>query len=352
MEASEISSPQKSVKSSMRRFAVATFCIAVAGIAATCLLASIIPALEPVTELAPWTAATAAVAGLAGLAARKWIPSWSSICCLASSAILAVAFGPAQWRAVVAWKSSPGAVELRVMSLNFWFENPDTERLLDLIEQTDPDIIVLTEAGESALIRLSAGLSEYPSRFTCGAMPYCGVAIFSRLSGRPLPGGADLADGLTRPPGDWGVIPMAAAEFQLPDGEWFPVAAAHALRRGGVAADAASMSAVAQMTMGLPRKDLAILAGDFNSPDWSWTLRRLEERIPLQRRTFGVRTWPAPSSPLNAGVPAAVFGIDHVFAGRGWLTVSVERGPDVGSDHYPVLSAFRRAAERLPDTGE
>ena len=32
-----------------------------------------------------------------------------------------------------------------------------------------------------------------------------------------------------------------------------------------------------------------------------------------------------------------VLPIDHVYAGPGWRTVSVQRGPKLGSDHYPVI---------------
>jgi hypothetical protein len=35
--------------------------------------------------------------------------------------------------------------------------------------------------------------------------------------------------------------------------------------------------------------------------------------------------------------PAPVMAIDHVFAGQGWPSVDVRRGPRLGSDHYPVV---------------
>jgi len=84
-----------------------------------------------------------------------------------------------------------------------------------------------------------------------------------------------------------------------------------------------------------------ILAGDFNSTPWSFARQRDDRDFGLIRRTRAVFTWPiaAYRRPLIAVLP-----IDHVYAGRGWATVSVERGPTLGSDHYPVVVTLAPAA--------
>ena len=45
----------------------------------------------------------------------------------------------------------------------------------------------------------------------------------------------------------------------------------------------------------------------------------------------------ADRGPAGMGLPFALLPIDHVSAGPGWRTVRVERGPLLGSDHYPVI---------------
>lgn len=320
--------------------------------ATAALAAKVLPVLEPATETVPWTAGAAGLLLLVWLFRRRTVPRTTALGCALVAATLAVGFGPVGWRAASLPRPSGQAADLRVMSLNVWFENRETRRTLELIRAYDPDILILTEAGEAVLEQLSRELPDHPFRYTCEKMPYCGVAILSRLPGRALPGGADLSDGLTRPPGDWGVIPSAAAEFRHADGEWFPVVAVHLLRRGGLSADSRSIEEALRIISGLEHPERAILAGDFNASDWSWGLRRIDESIGLQRRTFGVRTWPSPSSPVRERLPLALFGIDHVLAGDTWETISVRRGPDVGSDHYPVLSAFRKVGERRPGAGE
>ena len=36
-------------------------------------------------------------------------------------------------------------------------------------------------------------------------------------------------------------------------------------------------------------------------------------------------------------LPFPFLPIDHVYAGRDWRTVRVQRGPRLDSDHYPVI---------------
>lgn len=80
-----------------------------------------------------------------------------------------------------------------------------------------------------------------------------------------------------------------------------------------------------------------ILVGDFNSTPWSFNFRREEGQLGLVRRTRFLFTWPA--NPTNI----AFLPIDHVYAGADWRTVSITRGPRLGSDHYPVVAVLERA---------
>lgn len=72
-----------------------------------------------------------------------------------------------------------------------------------------------------------------------------------------------------------------------------------------------------------------ILAGDLNATPWSSALIDAE-RGGLRRTTSLAPTWPR----WGAGV----FGIpiDHVLASGHWRGGKATRGPDIGSDHYPV----------------
>ena len=56
-------------------------------------------------------------------------------------------------------------------------------------------------------------------------------------------------------------------------------------------------------------------------------------------------SWPAAAfTRWNIRAPFPVLAIDHVYAGAAWRTVSVRRGPRLGSDHYPVVVVLARDA--------
>lgn len=82
-------------------------------------------------------------------------------------------------------------------------------------------------------------------------------------------------------------------------------------------------------------KARTLLLGDFNSTPWSQALWRLDRNLGLIRRDRAVATFPAEI--LGRPWPLPFLPIDHIYAGPGWATVKVERGPWLGSDHYPLI---------------
>ena len=96
---------------------------------------------------------------------------------------------------------------------------------------------------------------------------------------------------------------------------------------------------------GLPQARM-VVAGDFNSTPWSFALKRLDGMLPLIRRDRAIATWPsAPTEAQGRKVPLAlpVLPIDHIYAGAGWRTLDVRRGPSLGSDHRPVVVTLQAA---------
>jgi endonuclease/exonuclease/phosphatase (EEP) superfamily protein YafD len=102
-------------------------------------------------------------------------------------------------------------------------------------------------------------------------------------------------------------------------------------------------STLAGLTVGLPTRRM-ILTGDFNATPWSVSLRRADATLGLIRRDRAVPTWPA--RVLGQPWPLPFLPIDHVYAGPGWATVKVERGPYLGSDHYPLIVTLAPVSPR------
>ena len=74
---------------------------------------------------------------------------------------------------------------------------------------------------------------------------------------------------------------------------------------------------------------LALMAGDFNTTPWAKGMFAIDSQL---RRASGLAgSWP------NAFGWLSVLPLDHVLASSGWQLVGSGHGPDVGSDHRPVV---------------
>src|SRR5581483_9516804 len=99
----------------------------------------------------------------------------------------------------------------------------------------------------------------------------------------------------------------------------------------------------AQLARGIARfpRERTIVSGDFNSAPWSFSRRRWDKAFGLTRRERAIFSWPAGKVTAHRyREPIPILPIDHIYAGDRWATVSVSRGPRLGSDHYPLIAVL------------
>lgn len=89
------------------------------------------------------------------------------------------------------------------------------------------------------------------------------------------------------------------------------------------------------------QQDPILMLGDFNSTPWSPLFRDLVRDSGL--RQPGTRLVPRPTWP--AGWPLIGIPIDHFLISPGLTALSERVGPNVGSDHYPILLEFTFSLE-------
>lgn len=73
----------------------------------------------------------------------------------------------------------------------------------------------------------------------------------------------------------------------------------------------------------------ALMVGDFNTTPWVRGMSAIEGQLLRASGLSG--TWP------NAFGWLSVLPLDHVLASSGWRLVDADLGPDLGSDHRPVI---------------
>jgi len=218
----------------------------------------------------------------------------------------------------------PGSpLRLRLIQFNTWERLADPTPVADWIAGQRPDVVAI----EDVTPPLRQALIGRGLQYTRGMN---GVAIFSRQrrvhSPFPIPASA------------WPTLPaFARATFASADGgPPFTIVATH-LTWPTFSDRWPTRAALAALLDRYPH-DRLIVAGDFNLTPWSFALRRLDRRFALERGDRAIATWPAERTvgPVLVPLPA-VLPLDHVYAGKGWRTISIRRGPRLGSDHYPLV---------------
>ena len=229
--------------------------------------------------------------------------------------------------------ATPGAETLKYIQFNLWGQNRDPEGTARWILQQDADIVVLEEAYGRGQEVVKALRDHYPYRTRCGRHLTCSTIILAKVKPtvqvRLAEGGLDpWTDGVSATfPAPGGPVTVVGLHMNWP---WPP------------GLQQAQGRAVAGWLAPQPR-DRTILSGDFNATPWSFSLRRQDTAFGLERRTRALASWPARRWPPLGLRPPPFLPIDQVYAGKGWRTVSVTRGPPLGSDHYPVVAEFQAA---------
>ncbi|QUD87015.1 endonuclease/exonuclease/phosphatase family protein [Phenylobacterium montanum] len=242
-------------------------------------------------------------------------------------------------RAAPEWLQSLDAAprpgpSVTVLTQNVWEANQDPHATAAALAGSGADIILLQELNNPRARLVARDLERaYPFHADCTlANRWCSLAIVSRL---PISAWSFHQGGWKAP--DWDRLAMVRAQIDAPGLPLFDVVSsklAHPwtgdLQRTQIPRLVAVLKTLDQ--------DHAVLGGDFNLTPWSFALRRFDRQAGLVRRTHGLATWPnrlpTRTAPL---IPAPLLPIDQVYAGRGWRTVSVRRGPRTGSDHFGVL---------------
>jgi endonuclease/exonuclease/phosphatase (EEP) superfamily protein YafD len=240
---------------------------------------------------------------------------------------------PEMARGLFAQRVAAQGETLKLVQFNLFKNNPDPGRAVAWILAQDADVVLLEEVVESSQGVPLALKARYPYQVSCQDDLPCSTMVLAKRPplaqgrlGMPEPGRYLSAAWMTLPSSGGGFTVVAAhMTWPLPVGpqRWMNRHLAEAVRR-------------------FPHDSL-IVGGDFNSTPWSHALRRLDGWLGLERRTHGLATWPAAPLPrIGVSLPAPLLAIDQVYAGKGWKTVSVKRGPRLGSDHFPVVVVLTR----------
>lgn len=217
----------------------------------------------------------------------------------------------------------PDGDRLRVLFVNVHTGNRDTERVARLVRRADADVVGLMEINDRWSARLGPALAPYAHRLEQTRDDNFGIGLYSRL---PWQDARIERYGAVGLPTLRARVRLKRSEVTLLFTHPLPPTSARGafLRRQ-------QLEAIYADRPRLP--DPLVVFGDLNVSPWSRDFRWFRRRMRLvdTRRGFGVqRTWPAGSWLLR--IP-----IDHCLVSPSVGVRTRRLGPNVGSDHLPII---------------
>ena len=249
---------------------------------------------------------------------------------LCAALLLVVGSGVTRWAALVPALLACGWVwlfasqaphldkargDLRLVQFNLNYRNPVMDRVADALTAMDADIITLQEVPPAHEMTLR-GMQAYPHQTHCFFREYIGgVSILSKhpLSGTECAKGEGLVMAQVNAPG--GAVTVASIHTYWP---W-------------------PYSQHAQIDRWVPRFAKAwgpmIVAGDFNAAPWIHAVAKVAEAS---------RTKVVPGLRMTIEVMGVPIPIDHALLSEEFCGLYAQVGPEIGSDHFPILVEIGR----------
>jgi endonuclease/exonuclease/phosphatase (EEP) superfamily protein YafD len=256
-------------------------------------------------------------AGLAAVLLRR--PRLALLAAASAAVNVAVLGIPTAPRATAA---TPTSGELRLVVANVEVGNTDFAAVENLVAQTHPDLFGVTELTPAMARHLDERLTGYRMRVLETRNDAYGIGVYSRV---PL-----LSAQVSRFPADG--PPTIVTRLRV-GGKPIAVVVTHVHTPFAGSIHVRQLDAVASAARSHLGKRV-VVCGDFNTPPWSGPLRRFASESRLHD-LYGNSAWAAYSWPTWGSVLRVP--IDNCFMSSGVTVTAHHDGPNVGSDHRPLI---------------
>lgn len=220
---------------------------------------------------------------------------------------------------------------LGVLLANVLMSNREAPALLEIIEDTNPDLILVMEVNDWWISELEVLKKKYPYFIEYPLDNAYGIALYSRLELKE-----EEIEFFT---GD--DVPSIHTKVVIPSGEEIKFHGMHPVPPvpSSKYPDNVGEEEVALLKAGkLVANDSlpSIVAGDFNDVSWSKTTRMFESEGDLKNVRIGRGFY----NSYNAESFIMRWPLDHYFVTQEFSVLTLERLPSFGSDHFPMYAKF------------
>lgn len=227
----------------------------------------------------------------------------------------------------------PDAVQIKLMVSNVLTPNDNTQALVDLVQQKNPDILITLESDQKWQDALSVIEPDYPYNVKVPLDNLYGMHLYSKLE-------------LINPEVKYLLIddiPSIHTQLRLPNDEVIWLYCLHPMPPSPTEADKSTTRDAELLMVGRhinENNQTAILAGDLNDVAWSKTtlmFQRISGLLDPRIGRFFINTF-------HVNYPFLRWALDHIFHSPCFTLVNIERLPSIGSDHFPVMTTLQYEA--------
>lgn len=234
-----------------------------------------------------------------------------------------VAYFPPYPKQVASTERCPVGRQVSLMNANVLMTNQHYGKLIKLVEERKPDVLLLLEPGFEWEEAIKPLLSEYRYRLSEPLPNTYGMILLSKL---PMEGRIEY---VLQP-----AVPSANVRLRLPGGEKIDLHAVHP--EPPLPGDNSGERDAELVTVGKRVRDegrAAIVMGDLNDVAWSRTSDLFRRAGGMLDPRVGRGFYPT----FNANYPLLRWPLDHLFVSPHFKVMKLDLLPDIGSDHLPIF---------------
>lgn len=235
-------------------------------------------------------------------------------------------------------KKMPNAVQVKLMVSNVLTPNDNTQALVNLVQQKQPDILITLESDKKWEKALSVIESDYPYSVKIPLDNLYGMHLYSKLELIDPKVKFLLIDD----------IPSIHTQLRLTNGKVIWLYCLHPMPPSPTEANKSTTRDAELLLVGRhinENNQTAILAGDLNDVAWSKTtlmFRRISGLLDPRIGRFFINTF-------HVDYPILRWALDHIFHSPCFTLVDIERLPSIGSDHFPVMTTLQYESSAIEE---
>jgi len=229
-----------------------------------------------------------------------------------------------------------------ILVSNVLTPNKKYQKLLDLVQYWDPDILLTLETDKVWEEKLSVIEENYPHTVKIPQDNLYGMHLYSKLELEDIEVKFLISE----------EIPSIHGNVILRNGEKIKIHCLHPKPPSPSEDDTSTKRDAELLLVGKEVKDhnSTLVFGDLNDVAWSRTTRLFQQISGLVDPRIGRGFY----NTYHAGIPVFRWPLDHVFHSKDFALLKLKRLPNIGSDHFPIYIELNHVsiAKKLNDEPE